>query len=133
MSVMQIPTSCYLCESCIDKNAEIEGTKASYICERTGSIIHAYAEGERPRIDAKTGRIPECPLVEEQPHGRLIDADVLKAKLRLGVLIASFKGRYKQMADVLIDEICSAIDESPTIIEGSTCWSCRERTDSDRG
>ena len=74
--------------------------------------------------------LENLPSIEvNEPHGRLVDADVLKAKIRLGVIIDSYKGRYKQMANVLVDDICSAIDESPSIIDGRTCWSCRECTD----
>lgn len=92
---MEMPTSCHLCEFCTDKNAEIEWTKASYICELTGSIVHAYAEGEKSRIDEKTGRIPECPLVEVPPHGDLVDRD-------------------------FIIENGLSLREAPTIIEAST-------------
>ena len=42
-----------------------------------------------------------CPLVALQPHGRLIDADILRMKYEYG------DGRKK-------------VDESPTILEAST-------------
>lgn len=116
---MGMPTSCHLCEFCIDKNAEIELTKASYICERTGSIVHAYAEGEKSRIDEKTGRIPECPLVEVPTHGRLVDLDALAEHIK-DVYCKNCK-RSKVMCKAceygdMIDEI----EDASTIIEAST-------------
>ena len=64
-----------------------------------------------------------CPIIGEisDNHGRLIDADKLKATLRIGMANASafLKGQYKELADKLTDDICLDIDDAPTVLEAN--------------
>ena len=46
-------------------------------CDIVHEEENAYGEGY---IHDNKGRLPECPLVEIPPHGRLIDADALEAE-----------------------------------------------------
>lgn len=80
------------------------------ICVISGCRVHNYPE--RPSW---------CYLHEVKPHGRLIDADVLKATLRIGLANASafLKGQYKELANKLTDDICLDIDDAPTVLEAS--------------
>ena len=50
--------------------------------------------------DPDNSRHPNCPLVEVKPHGRLIDADILRMKYEYG------DGRKK-------------VDYAPTVLEAS--------------
>ena len=47
-----------------------------YRCEALGDRFD-----DREEIDMETQRLPDCPLVEIPPHGRLIDADVFEEML----------------------------------------------------
>ena len=64
-----------------------------------------------------------CLIIGEIPnkHGRLIDADVLKATLRIGLANASafLNGQYKELANKLTDDICLDIDDAPTVLEAT--------------
>lgn len=62
------------------------------------------------KVTPKTATLPDCPLVEVPPHGRLIDADALKAW---------FVEWYDLSADLEIIhflEILSEEDSTPTVI-----------------
>lgn len=80
-----------------------------YMCLLTGEDLKEGKRGKR------------CPLLEVKSHGRLIDADVLKATLRIGLANASafLKGQYKELANKLTDDICLDIDDAPTVLEAS--------------
>lgn len=54
---MEMPTKCYFCPC-----ADVEYSDCN-LMPGTGIAAH--------------GRLPDCPLVELPPHGRLIDADAL--------------------------------------------------------
>ena len=58
---MKMPKSCYECRL----GYSLLGKR----CMRTGTLVETG--------DALKGRLPTCPLIELQPHGRLIDADAL--------------------------------------------------------
>jgi hypothetical protein len=67
---MEMQTSCHAC--CFFGQADIwesdfDGYTKSF-CKRTGSQTYDYVDKF----------LPNCPLVPVPPHGRLIDADVLK-------------------------------------------------------
>ncbi len=55
-------------------------------------------------------RLNNCPLVEIPPHGRLIDADALKASL-------VFAEKTAEWAVPALRAVLMVIDEMPTIIE----------------
>lgn len=70
---MDMPRSCHSC--CFFGQAYIwesdfDGYTKSF-CKRTGSQTFDYVENF----------LPNCPLVPVPPHGRLIDADALRAKM----------------------------------------------------
>lgn len=59
----------------------------------------------------ETGRLPDCPLVPVEEHGRLIDADELKFWLRESY-VPCILDSYKYVID-------DDINEAPTIIPAS--------------
>ena len=61
--------------------------------------------------DVFSDSVPECPLVEVPPHGRLINADVLKETL--------MKSAYPEQREWYFAEACQFIDEAPTIVPAS--------------
>ena len=63
--------------------------------------------------DAEEGeRLPNCPLVPVPPHGRLIDADTLKASL-------VFAEETAEWAVPALRVVLMIIDKMPTIIPAS--------------
>lgn len=89
---MKMPKSCYECT-------------VRYACD-------AYWEykAEHPYDIKSNGRMEDCPLVEIPKHGRLIDADKLKADNP-----RHMNADVPYVTEVTVEEI---IDEAPTIIEG---------------
>lgn len=63
---MEMPEGCWYCDFCFQDMDS----------ERNGWIRCAALE-QREIIPSKTERQPDCPLIEVQPHGRLIDADAM--------------------------------------------------------
>ena len=65
---MKMPSSCDECNANYD----------CYCCSLiSGDDGHFFRNG---KFDTSLNRLPHCPLVEVQPHGRLIDADALMKK-----------------------------------------------------
>ena len=69
---VEMPTRCFACSMCDVENEEVNCAvpHGSYIEYR--EVYPKVAIQERPS---------DCPLIEVPPHGRLIDADALKAKM----------------------------------------------------
>ena len=89
---MEMPECCYGCPLVYDMG------EGNYAC----SFRHGYAPLNERRDD--------CPLVELPPHGRLIDADALEAKIkRLAI------------ADYPFDALgcCGVVVTAPTVMEAS--------------
>lgn len=59
------------------------------------------------RTDDVDLRLPDCPLVEIPPHGRLIDADEFEDEL--------YEHEFSNWCDK--DEVSELIDSAPTVIE----------------
>lgn len=78
-----------------------------YRCEALGDRFD-----DREEIDMETQRLPDCPLVEIPPHGRLIDADYMKRHLMFSQGINDCGALY-----VPYGEIKKEIDRMPTVIE----------------
>ena len=101
---MKMPKNCEECRVAYDLNKDEYGNY-DCICVVTNELI---------AFDGSTGRKvcgDPCPIVEVPPHGRLIDADALKAW---------FVEWYDLNADLEIIhflEILSDEDSAPTIIE----------------
>ena len=99
---MEMPKSCNECLMSISAEA----------CVVTGDIIPHFWE----RLD----RPSWCPLIELQPHGRLIDADALAGRLGITDMDCykcawgnhGFCSRGGDFTDA-----CEAIEDAPTIIE----------------
>lgn len=91
---MEMPHSC---ESCPCKTTDAFGGLG---CQATGYI---------PLRKANQARPDNCPLVPVPPHGRLIDADALKASL-------AFAEKTAEWAVPALRAVLTVIDEMPTII-----------------
>lgn len=63
---------------------------------------------EVSRYKGYDNRLPDCPLVEVSPHGRLIDADEAKEALRRAEALTRAFGYHN---------VIDTISEQPTIIE----------------
>ena len=92
---MEMPKSCGECPLVLEYFSKFENK----------NVVHCQArmEGESRFVDGFdfSTRNEYCPLVEVKPHGRLIDADILRMKYEYG------DGRKK-------------VDYAPTVIEAST-------------
>ena len=88
---MEMPDCCNYCVGMVVYAKDTDGIWKD-TCKLTGKPID---------LNNRDGRPSDCPLIEVPPHGRLIDADILRMKYEYG------DGRKK-------------VDESPTIIEAST-------------
>ena len=88
---MEMPTSCGECDLCACYVFE-DGTEEYYRCPITMYPIHNFDE-----------RHERCPLVPVPPHGRLIDADAVKAEM----------GEDRKYEDAWT---LTVLDHAPTII-----------------
>ena len=94
-----VPPSCYFCPMTND---------GFYLCKAN----NPYRQLED---DCEERRPAWCPLVELPPHGRLIDADALIAKLNMMIAMAFGEGNtafhfaYRSLGKV--------VENAPTIIE----------------
>ena len=80
----------------------MEMPKNCTFCEMWHNIdCHPYQGISPPK-----SRPDHCPLISVPPHGRLIDADAVKAEWEHGF--------YKKIVDALMDD-------APTIIEAEPC------------
>jgi len=68
---MEMPKNCFDCPIGSD----------GAVCVLLG-IGDGYLYHKHDAFDAATERLPNCPLIELPPHGRLIDADALRASIR---------------------------------------------------
>jgi len=65
---MEMPKNCMLCPLCVEEADPANGE----MCMVTGTLMPPCT---RERLD-------NCPLVPAPPHGRLIDADALRAEVK---------------------------------------------------
>ena len=98
---MEMPTRCFSCPMCDVENAEVNCaiSHGSYIEYR--EVDQKIAIQERPS---------DCPLVEVQPHGDLVDINALK--------FAILDGDYVNEHDYLIG-VLNAINDATTVIESN--------------
>ena len=115
---MDMPKSCGICKM------HFLG-EPYYVCcgitDRIPKIVDRYnnsridLEARKASIES-VGRPQWCPLVEIQKHGRLIDADALKAEIlrtyECEFLTAS--GAFDEFATQIVPNI---INNAPTVIE----------------
>lgn len=68
---MEMPKNCYSCPLC---HRNFDGNETRLACYALEDWLACYALEDLAQDDGD-GRLPDCPLVEVPPHGRLIDAD----------------------------------------------------------
>ena len=107
---MYLPPSCYFCPMTND---------GFYLCKAN----NPYKQLED---DCEERRPNWCPLIEvTEPHGRLIDADALKKVVASAKHMDAdiYDGRLFYSDHLCVgadyDDVCKAIDETPTIIQAS--------------
>lgn len=69
----------------------------------------------REDLDDYKGKLPDCPLVEVTPHGRLIDADMLCDRLLAAWDIAD-KEKKTLISEVIAYIVTPIVVGTPTII-----------------
>ena len=94
---MEMPTSC--------ANCKLFG---EYGCSFIGAVGYALSRGERSE---------DCPLVPVPPHGRLIDADALKAKQQedADLFINAYTLMEKSRRDEALNAVANIVN-APTVI-----------------
>ena len=93
---MEMPKNCFDCPIGSD----------GAVCVLLG-IGDGYLYHKHDAFDAATERLPNCPLIELPPHGRLIDADEFYKDINESILLTDgFKDAFNLW-----------FDEQPTIIE----------------
>ena len=102
---MEMPKTCHCCRMCVQvSDGDIDWHwECCLLCEK----VERYA----------TDRIPGCPLVPVPPHGRLIDADALRAKQQEDADL--FQGSTAYCDKCRRDEAMNAVANiviAPTII-----------------
>ena len=90
----KMPTRCWDCPMCYDMIA----------CTLTG--LNWYRDTVDLSIDPAEERMPNCPLIELPPHGRLVDVDALNLDYEV------------EMADdwKTAHEIANVVKYAPTIV-----------------
>ena len=101
---MEMPKNCNEC----DLSKRLHSSMGDIIdCKRIGTVGSAFNDPYMILIV----RHPNCPLVEiKEPHGRLIDADALKAQYKYGEADSEDE-------KVWMMNIRRAIANAPTVIE----------------
>lgn len=94
---MEMPKSCYSCNFC---QYYVEPNQGCY-CVALFVDLH--------RTDFVKERLPNCPLIEIPPHGRLIDANPIIKFIQDGLNNGEFG--YDQI------KVMGEIQYAPTIIE----------------
>lgn len=82
-------------------------------------VCRAVQKGRRIAEKNLYEKQPWCPLIEVPPHGRLIDADALRAENNLGTDCSTCKRDARSCRDEMIHstmDFCEWIDDAPTII-----------------
>lgn len=95
---MKMPTNCYVCPFCDYVSARCDAVKGT-----------PYTPPNRYEVTAEW-----CPLIELPPHGRLIDADALIARIRRA------KELQPELSDLYENEALEMllwVGTEPTIIE----------------
>ena len=101
--------------------------------EESDSLYYScYPQGWDYIHDSKSGRMPNCPLIEVPKHGRLIDADAFveekqewyckqncgrRKGIKNGKECFIYKIGEAPCRACEIDDLISAVDDAPTIIE----------------
>ena len=71
------------------------------------------------RINYRDEKLPNCPIIEIKPHGRLIDADAFKKYISVSFdeIAPELENGYLWLAKRITEDLLRDIDEAPTIIE----------------
>lgn len=103
--------------------AQFQKVSTLYHVEGT---IFVYPDGKaRAELSVDYKERKSYPIVPVQPHGRLIDADVLKKVVASAKHMDAdiYDGRLFYSDHLCVgadyDDVCKAIDETPTIIPAS--------------
>ena len=103
---MEMPTSCAKCK-----------LFGEYGCPFIGAVGYALTRGKRNE---------DCPLAPVQPHGRLIDADVLMKEMDKQENAMFEHGREFTFSFKSGGDVCTAwynvemmVEDAPTIIQAS--------------
>ena len=100
---MKMPTRCWNCPMCYDMMA----------CTLTG--LNWYRDTVDLSIDPVEERMPNCPLIEIPPHGRMIDADKLE-RMFADIDNAPYSGFDGEDPFYSADDAVQIIRLAPTII-----------------
>ena len=133
---MKMPKCCWDCLFSEFEDEEygnfVDDLGYSYRCKSWYSCI-LINNSKYTELEALKGRCLNCPLVEIKPHGRLIDADAFvkekqewyckqNCERRKGIKNGKECFIYKigeaPCRACEIDDLISAVDDAPTIIEG---------------
>ena len=94
----KMPKSCIFCP-CLDKDLQI--------CEVLKRDIDIFED-----------KLPDCPLVDIPPHGKLIDKDALMENIEETYCTpCPHDGDYDYCKACSIDDAMDAIEDAPTVIE----------------
>ena len=102
---------------CIDCPCEYD----CILCKATGNQFMYRSEANGGYVDFCDTRMPDCPLIELPPHGRLIDADALM------LIIKDYIDEYSDVDTegyhnlkwCAMKEVEMAIEDATTVIEES--------------
>ena len=97
---MEMPTCCEECA--FVRTVGLDRWK----CELSGCDFNSWDVGWGDGEENKYIRHSSCPLVEVQPHGRLIDADEF---LKRAIGTKCFRGDYALMLEELVGESTTII------------------------
>lgn len=101
---MEMPESCYKCKLDLRTDA-----------------CPAFDEWhkEHPYSIRAKDRLPDCPLVEvQEPHGNLIDRDILEQELINGIKAGNFEEGYEHYANINnMDDCVECVRYADTVIE----------------
>lgn len=86
-----------------------------YVCDCPVESIHGRNITRAVEEDA---RHPECPLVEvPEPHGALIDRDILEQELRNGIKAGNLEEGYENYANInSMDDCVECVRYADTVI-----------------
>lgn len=85
------------------------------ICLNWSDIGCAITASRTNDVDS---RLPDCPLVEIPPHGRLIDKGALRKSIEETYCTpCPHDGDYNYCKACYIDDALDAVDDAPTVIE----------------
>lgn len=100
---MEMPKSCMLCSFCVEEADPANGE----MCLVTGKLMPPCSHE----------RLDDCPLVPVPDHGRLIDADALKAKQQedADLFINAVSLAEKSRRDEALNAVANIVN-APTII-----------------